>query len=107
MGFCKFSMFCCSLLCVHSSFAIILMGKRELVGLLCLSSWSLAIVVCLFLAVQRVCLQFVIVVFSDNTHLLFCVLTSFAIVVLPNAYLKDGICLFVVYLPKSCSRHRR
>ena len=27
-------MFCCALLCVHSSFAIILMGKRELVALL-------------------------------------------------------------------------
>ena len=30
------------------------------------------IVVWLFLAVPWVCLQFVIVVFSDNTHLLFC-----------------------------------
>ena len=28
-------MFCCALLCVHSSFAIISMGKRELVALLC------------------------------------------------------------------------
>ena len=27
-------MFCCALLCVHSSFAIILMWKRELVALL-------------------------------------------------------------------------
>ena len=32
-------MFCCTLLYVHSSFAIISMGKRELVALLCLSSW--------------------------------------------------------------------
>ena len=39
MGFCNCSMFGCALLCVHSSFAIILMGKRELVALLCLSSW--------------------------------------------------------------------
>ena len=31
-------MFCCALFCVLSSFAIILMGKRELVALLCLSS---------------------------------------------------------------------
>ena len=30
MGFCICSMFCCTLLYVHSSFAIILMGKREL-----------------------------------------------------------------------------
>ena len=29
------------------------------------------IAVCLFLAVPCVCLQFVIVVFSDHTHLLF------------------------------------
>ena len=35
--------FCCALLCVHSSFAIISMGKRELVAMLCLSSWCLAL----------------------------------------------------------------
>ena len=34
-------MFCCTLLYVHSSIAIILMGKRELVALLNLSSWCL------------------------------------------------------------------
>ena len=28
VGFCNCSMFCCALLCVHSSFAIISMGKR-------------------------------------------------------------------------------
>ena len=64
-------MFCCALLYVHSSFAIILMGKRELVALICLSSKCLVIVVWLFLTMPRVCLQFVIVVFSDHTHLLF------------------------------------
>ena len=32
------SMFCCTLLYVHSSIAIILMGKRELIALLNLSS---------------------------------------------------------------------
>ena len=64
-------MFCYALLCVHSSFAIISMGKRELVALLCLSSWCLVIVVCLFLAVPRVCLQFVIMVFPGHIHLLF------------------------------------
>ena len=73
MGFCNCSMFCCVLLCVHSSIAIILMGKRELVALLCLSSWCLMIVVWLFLAVPWVCLWVVIVVFSDHTHLLFTV----------------------------------
>ena len=64
-------MFCCALLCDHSSFAIILMGKRELAALLSLSSWCLLIVAWLFLVVLRVCLQFVIVVFPDHTHLLF------------------------------------
>ena len=71
VGFCNCSMFCCVLLCVHSCFAIILMEKRELVALLCLSSWCLVIVVWLFLTMPRVCLQFVIVVFPDHTHLLF------------------------------------
>ena len=47
-------MFCCALLCVHSS----------------LSSWCLVIIVWHFLAVPQGCLQFVIVVFPDNAHLL-------------------------------------
>ena len=34
VGVCKCSIFCCTLLYVHSSFAIILIGKRELVALL-------------------------------------------------------------------------
>ena len=64
-------MFCCMLLYVRSSIAIILMGKRELVSLLNLSSWCLVMVERLFLAVPRGCLQFLIVVFPDHTHLLF------------------------------------
>ena len=71
MGVCNCSMFCCTLFYVHSSFAIILVGKRELVALLSLSSWCLVMVVWLFLAVPWVCLRFVIVVFPDHTHLLF------------------------------------
>ena len=71
MGVCGRSMFCCTLLCVPSSFAIILMGKRELVALLGLSSWCLVIVVWLYIAVPWVCLQFENVVFPDHTHLLF------------------------------------
>ena len=67
-------MFCCELLYVHSSFAIILMGKMELVALLCLSSWCLVIVVWFFLTMPRRCLQLVIVVYPDHTHLLFLVL---------------------------------
>ena len=54
-----------------SSIAIILMRKRELVALLNLSSWCLVMVERLFLAVPFGCLQFVIVVFPDHTHLLF------------------------------------
>ena len=67
MGVCNCSMFCCTLLYVHSSIAIILMGKRELVALLNLSSWCLVMVERLFLTVPQV----VIVVFPDHTHLLF------------------------------------
>ena len=55
---------------VCSRFAIILTGKRELVALLTLSSWCPMIVVWLCLAMPRVCLQSVIVVFPDHTHLI-------------------------------------
>ena len=62
-------MFCCKLLYVHSTSAIILMGKSELVSLLIfLVSRDC---VWLFLAVLCVCLRFVIVVFPDHTTLLF------------------------------------
>ena len=72
LGVCNCSMFCCTLLCVRSSIAIILMGKTELIALLNLSSWCLLIVERrLFLSVQWGCLQFVIVVFPDHTHLFF------------------------------------
>ena len=66
VGVCNCSMFCCMLLYVYSSFAIILiklMGKRELITLLSLSSWCLVMVVWLFFAVQWICLWFVTVVF--------------------------------------------
>ena len=68
MGVRNCSMFCCTLLYVHSSFVIILMGKRELVALLSLSTWCLMVVVWLFFVVPWVCLLFVIVVFPDHTH---------------------------------------
>ena len=71
MGVYKCSMFCCTLLNVHSSIATILMEKRELIALLYLSSWCHVMVERLFLAVPRGCLRFVIVVFPDHTHLLF------------------------------------
>ena len=76
-------MFCYTLRYVHSSIAIILMGKRELVALLNLSSSCLVMVEWLFLAVPWGCLFFfcfffvffLIVVFPDHTHLLFLCLT--------------------------------
>ena len=71
MVVCNCSMFCCTLLYVHFSIANILMGKRELIALLNLSSWCLVMVERLFLTVPRGYLQFVILVFPDNTHLLF------------------------------------
>ena len=48
VGVCNRSMFCCTLLYVYSSIAIILMGKRELVALVNLSSWCLMMVEWLF-----------------------------------------------------------
>ena len=64
-------MFCYTLLYVHSSIAIILIGKRELVALLGLSSWCLMVVGWLFLAVPWGCLLYVILIFPDHPHLLF------------------------------------
>ena len=79
MGVCNCSMFCCTLLYVHSSITIILMVKREPIALLNLSSWCLVMVERLFLAVPRGCLQFVIVVFPDHTHLIF-LLSAFKLI---------------------------
>ena len=65
-------LFCYALLCVHSSFEIILKRKRKLVTLLLLSYICIVTinVLRLFLTVPWVVLQCVIVVFPDNTHLL-------------------------------------
>ena len=68
VGVCNCFIFCCTLLYVHSSIAIILMGKRELIALLNLSSWCLVVVEQLFLFVPRGCLRYVIVFFPDHTH---------------------------------------
>ena len=61
------------LLCVLSSFAILLKRMRELVALLVLSYGCLVTVnvLWLFLTVSWVGMQCVIVVFPDHTHLLF------------------------------------
>ena len=66
-------LFCYALLCVHSSFAIILKIKRKLVALLLLSyrCFVTVNVLWLFLTVLRDSLQCVIVIFPDHTHLLF------------------------------------
>ena len=94
VGVCNCSMFCCTLLCVRSSIAIILVGKRELVALLSLSSWRLVIVVWLFLAVPLVCLRFVIMVFPEHTHLLFL-----------KTVLSKLLALFVKQLMRISSSH--
>ena len=65
------SLFCYAVLSVLSSFAIILPWKKELIALLWSFVWCLVSisVLCIFLAVPRVCLQCVIVVFPGQTHL--------------------------------------
>ena len=78
MGFCNCVMFCCAILYVHSSIAIILIGKIELVGLLfLLSSWCLLIVVRIFLTVHGFVCSFLILVLPDHTHLLFITDTTY------------------------------
>ena len=89
MGVCNCPMFCCAMLCVRSSIAIILMGKRELVALLNLSSWCLVMVERLFLAVPQGCLQFVIVLFPDHTHLLFLGGIFIFIQILTDIYINE------------------
>ena len=73
---CEFSvfyLFCFALLCVHSSFAIMLQRKRKLVALLLLSYRCIVTIndLWLFRMVPWVDLQCVIVVFPDHTHLTF------------------------------------
>ena len=51
--------------------------RREVVDLFYLSSWCLVMVLWLVLAMPRVCLQFVIVVFPDHTHLIFFINTDY------------------------------
>ena len=72
MGALCLSLFCYALLCVLSSFAIILKRKRELVALLLLPNGCLVTVnvLWLFLTVPWVGRQCVIVVFPDHTRLL-------------------------------------
>ena len=65
------SLFCYALLCVHSSFAIIL-KRKEKAGCFAIIVYKCSVtinVLWLFLAVSWVGLQYVIVVFPDYTHL--------------------------------------
>ena len=73
MGVLCSSLFGYALLCVHSSLAIILKRKRELVALLVLSYRYIVIinVLWLFLTVPWVGLQCVSMVFPEHTNLLF------------------------------------
>ena len=75
----------------NSSIAIILMGKRELVALLNLSSWCLLMVERLFLAVPRGCLRFVIVVFPDHIHLLLFKLLAAVFIMLINVKMPTNV----------------
>ena len=97
MGVCNCSMFCCTLLCVHSSIAIILMGKRELVALLNLSSWCLVMIERLFLAVPRGCLRFVIVVFPDHTHLLILIMVCYSPCQPLSSVYNLTICIRIIF----------
>ena len=87
MGVCNCSMFCCTLLYVHSSIAIILMGKRKLVALPNLSSCCLVMVERLFLAVPWGCLRFVIVVFPDHTYYFLCLIEKTLQIIIFGGYI--------------------
>ena len=67
------SLFCCALLCVNTSFAIILKSKKKLVALLVLSYICIVTinVMWLFLTVPWVGMMCMIVVFPDHTQILF------------------------------------
>ena len=102
MGVCNCFMFCCTLLYVHSSISIILMGKREswLLCLICLPAWCLVMVEWLFLAVPWGCLRLVIVIFPDHTHLLFLHLSISNDIVSTKIYDKrDDFDFEIVILP--------
>ena len=76
MGVLCLSLFWYALLCILSSFAIILKRERGLVAFLCFYCFTHVLIVTvnvlwLFLVVPWVCLQCVIVVFPNHTHLLF------------------------------------
>ena len=76
----------------QSSIAIILMGKRELVVLLNMSTLCLVMVDWLFLEVPWDCLRFVIVVFPDHIHLLFLIMLIYFTIFYDNIRYKVRKC---------------
>ena len=84
------------------------MGKRELIALLNLSSWCLVMVERLFLAVPRGCLQFVIVVFPDHTHLLFLGQLNIGLegIQLDSCQWKEGVFIVVLASMNLTEYHR-
>ena len=107
MGVCNCSMFCCTLLYVHSIIAIILMGKRELVALLNLYSWCLVIAERLFLMVPWGCLRFVIVVFPDHTHLLYILVYCYSPTPKKFQLVRTELCWYKNKGLLSVSQHKR
>ena len=83
--------------------------KREQVALLCLSSWCLVIVVWLFITMTQVCLQFVIVVFPDHTHLLFCIMDTISqkVIIKVTALFPSRACNTDMYISISYGKVMR
>ena len=79
VGVCGCYMFCCALLYVRSSVAVVLVGRGGgwLLCLVCLP--GVVVVGRVVLAVPRGCLRFVVVVFPDHAHLLFLVQTRLSL----------------------------
>ena len=71
VGVCNYSMFCCTLLYVHSSFKIILVRKREKADCFALFVFLVSCDCGVVLPRGAMSLHFVIVEFYDHTHLLF------------------------------------
>ena len=91
------SLFWSSLLCVLSSFAIILTRKRELVALLLLSFGCLVTVnvLWLFLTMPWAGLQCVIVIFPDHNHYF----SSLELLLLYKDILTDPYLAYLLYSP--------
>ena len=96
VGVCVCSLFCYTVLTINSSFALIPLGKRELIALFKLSSCCHATVSvpCFFLMVWLVGLQYVIVVFSG-------------LLVLKNCAQHQDCGIFWTLSFKICAQHRR